>query len=152
MVVHSCWRIYFIVLSDLTKVQIYFKHILNGFGKMAWRKIIFKKNKTKENTSPPRPSFSSLPAAHPLALPRPSARSKPRFPLSAQMASQRAVLSLSLPWLASGSRAFGQRQVAPTSQCLQPFFLAWPSRTSHRDRAQSRLPRDLLPWSTTALL
>jgi len=50
MVVHSCWRIYFIVLSDLTKVQIFFKHILNGFENGLKEKNLKKKRKKKRKT------------------------------------------------------------------------------------------------------
>jgi len=56
MVVHSCWRIYFIGLSDLTKVQIYFKHILNGFENGLKEKNF--KRKEKEEKENPHLSLS----------------------------------------------------------------------------------------------
>jgi len=51
MNVHSCWRIQFNVLSVLTKVQKYFKHILKGFENGLKEKNL-KKNKRRSNTSP----------------------------------------------------------------------------------------------------
>jgi len=81
MVVHSCWKIHFIVMSDLTKDQKYFKHILNGFEKGLKEKNLKKrkgKNLPHLHSGPKAQSFPSPfpPLAWPsnaAAAPQPSA-------------------------------------------------------------------------------
>ena len=154
MFVHSCWRIHFIVLSDLTKVQKYFKQILNGFENGLKEKKLKKKKEILPWTgpkacflSPPRsPGLSQLLCA---AKPSSSAQDRASGPF---LPSRPSLLSTPprgrhhLPSPLSGSRV----PLSSFSLTHWPHPTA-PSSSSRRERVelanrttQSRKHRDFL--------